>query len=69
MEVDVYVYHPSNKAKTVSYITDVDQLDFRVAPGDVIDFSIELEEPLHEHRICRQRLSPVDPQASIIADQ
>jgi len=62
LDVDTYVYHPSGKPKTISFITDVDQIDFRVAPGDVVDFSIELEEPLQEKRICPQRLSPVDPQ-------
>jgi predicted aspartyl protease len=62
LDVDTYVYHPSGKPKTISFITDVDQIDFRVAPGEVVDFSIELEEPLQEKRICPQRLSPVDPQ-------
>lgn len=62
LEVDTYVYHPSGKAKTISFITDVDQVDFRVAPDEVVDFSIELEEPLQEKRVCPQRLSPVDPQ-------
>lgn len=61
LDVDTYVYHPSGNPKTISFITDVDQIDFRVAPGEVVDFSIELEEPLQEKRICRQRLSPVDP--------
>src|SRR5436190_1638779 len=55
LDVDTYVYHPSGKPKTISFITDVDQIDFRVAPGEVIDFSIELEEPLQEKRICPQR--------------
>ena len=62
LDVDTYVYHPSGNPKTISFITDVDQIDFRVDPGEVIDFSIELEEPLQEKRVCRQRLSPVDPQ-------
>lgn len=62
LDVDTYVYHPSGNPKTISFITDVDQIDFRVAPGEVIDFSIELEEPLQEKRVCPQRLSPVDPQ-------
>lgn len=59
---DVYVYHPSGKVKTISFITDVDQIDFQVAPGEVVDFSILLEEPLKEKQVCPQRLSPVDPQ-------
>jgi predicted aspartyl protease len=62
LDVDTYVYHPSGNPKTISFITDVDQFDFHVAPGEVIDFSIELEEPLQEKRICPQRLSPIDPQ-------
>ncbi len=62
LDIDTYVYHPSGKPKTISFITDVDQIDFRVAPGEVVDFSIELEEPLQEKRVCPQRLSPVDPQ-------
>lgn len=62
LDVDTYVYHPSGNPKTISFITDLDQIDFRVAPGEVVDFSIELEEPLQEKRVCPQRLSPVDPQ-------
>lgn len=62
LEVDIYVYHPSASEKIISFITDVDQIDFRIAPGEVVDFSIELEEPLQEKRLCPQRLSPVDPQ-------
>ncbi len=62
LDVDTYVYHPSAKAKTISFITDVEQLDFRVEPGEVVDFLIELEEPSQKKQLCPQRLSPVDPQ-------
>jgi hypothetical protein len=53
---DVYVYHPTAMEKTVSYITDVDRIDFHVEPGQSYDFAVLLDD-----QICNQKLSPTDP--------
>ena len=56
LELDVYVYHPTLRPKTVSIVTDVDRLDVTVEPGKSYDFTI-----LFDGKRCRQRLSPVHP--------